>query len=205
MMIATNIELPDTALSQHIAILGKTGSGKTYAAKGIVEQLLEQKRRVVIVDPTGAWWGLRLQRDGGAAGYSVIVLGGHHCDAPLPPASGAACAELVTKHQVQVIFDTSAMTVGERTRWFTDFAGGLFRLNRTPLHVVIDEAHMFAPQGGGGKIDVDTGKMLHAANTLASGGTFVRYVSHLSSVGMVCYPRKTTIAAAAWLFPKGLR
>ena len=39
----------------------------------------------------------------------------------------------------------------------------------------------------------------------ASGGTFVRYISALSSLGMVTYPRKTTVAAAAWLFPEGLR
>jgi molybdopterin-guanine dinucleotide biosynthesis protein len=47
---------------QHIAVLGKTGSGKTFAVKGIVEHLLERGRRVGIVDPTGAWWGLRSAR-----------------------------------------------------------------------------------------------------------------------------------------------
>ena len=170
MQIAPKVELPDAALSQHVAILGKTGSGKTYTAKGVVEQLLHLHRRVVIVDPTGAWWGLRLNPKGDGPGFPVIILGGQHGDAPLPPQSGAACAELVTKDAVQIVFDTSSMTVGERTRWFTDFAGGLFRLNRAPVHLVIDEAHMFAPQGGGGSMEPQTGKMLHAANTLASGG-----------------------------------
>ena len=163
--------IPSTALLQHVAILGKTGSGKTYTAKGLVEGILDEKRRLAVVDPTGAWWGLRSSADGKAPGYPVIVLGGHHADAPLPPESGAACAELITRNHLQVVFDTSDMSVGDRTRWFIGFAGGLFRLNRTPIHVVIDEAHMFAPQSGGGaKIDVDTGKMLHACNTLASGG-----------------------------------
>ena len=163
--------IPSAALLQHVAILGKTGSGKTYTAKGLVEGILDDKRRLAVVDPTGAWWGLRSSADGKAAGYPVIVLGGQHGDAPLPPESGAACAELITRNQLQVVFDTSDMSVGERTRWFIGFASNLFRLNRTPIHVVIDEAHMFAPQSGGGaKIDVDTGKMLHACNTLASGG-----------------------------------
>lgn len=31
--------IPSAALLQHIAILGKTGSGKTYTAKGLVEGL----------------------------------------------------------------------------------------------------------------------------------------------------------------------
>lgn len=172
MQIAPALELPDTALTQHIAILGKTGSGKTYTAKSIVEQLLQLERRVVIIDPTGAWWGLRSSADGKAAGFPVIILGGQQADAPLPAHSGGACAQLVTDHAMQVVFDTSSMTVGERTRWFTECAGALFRLNRTPVHVVIDEAHMFAPQGGGasGKGDFDRNAMLHAANTLASGG-----------------------------------
>jgi hypothetical protein len=163
--------IPSAALLQHVAILGKTGSGKTYTAKGLVEGILDDKRRLAVVDPTGAWWGLRSSADGKAAGYPVIVLGGQHGDAPLPPESGAACAELITRNHLQVVFDTGDMSVGERTRWFIGFAGHLFRLNRTPIHVVIDEAHMFAPQSGGGaKIDIDTGKMLHACNTLASGG-----------------------------------
>jgi Fic family protein len=38
----------------------------------------------------------------------------------------------------------------------------------------------------------------------ASGGTFTRYISHLSSLGFVCYPSKGTVAANAILFPKGL-
>lgn len=162
--------IPEAALSQHVAIYGKTGSGKTYRAKALVEQILEAGRRLVVIDPTGAWWGLRSSADGKSPGFAVVVLGGQHADAPLPPASGEACAKLVTGPVPQAIFDTSDMSVGERTRWFTEFATAIFRLNRSPLHLVIDEAHMFAPQGGGGRMDVDAGKMLHAANTLASGG-----------------------------------
>lgn len=38
----------------------------------------------------------------------------------------------------------------------------------------------------------------------ASGGTFNRYVSSLSSARMIRYPKRTTLAAALWLFPKSL-
>jgi hypothetical protein len=152
-----------------IAVLGKNGSGKTYAAKGaIVERLLEDGRRVGIVDPTGAWWGLRTSRDGKGAGFPMLVLGGDHGDLPLPPNGGAAVARLLAVQGVNLVADTSQMTVGERTRWFTEFASTLYRSNKTPLHLVIDEAHNFAPQG---KVpDPDAGKMLHAASTLASQG-----------------------------------
>jgi DNA helicase HerA-like ATPase len=56
--------LPAAAHTRHIAFLGKTGAGKTYGARGEVEQLLANGERVCIVDPTGVWWGLRLSAGG---------------------------------------------------------------------------------------------------------------------------------------------
>lgn len=160
--------IPEAAQQQHIAVLGKTGSGKTFAIKGIVEHWLATRQRVGIVDPTGAWWGLRSSKDGKGAGFPILVLGGDHGDLPLPALGGAAVARLLAEQGVNLVADTSLLTVGERTRWFTEFASTLYRSNKGPLHLVIDEAHNFAPQG---KVpDPDTGKMLHAANSLASGG-----------------------------------
>src|SRR5260221_7897172 len=103
--------IPEDALGQHIAVLGKTGSGKTYAAKGIVERLLEQKRQVCVLDPTGAWWGLRLDKDGEAKGYDVVLLGGAHADIPLAERSGAACARPVTQPHASVLIYTSCLSV----------------------------------------------------------------------------------------------
>jgi hypothetical protein len=112
--------------------------------------------------------GLAELADGKGPGFSVLVLGGDHGDLPLPPNGGAAVARLLAEQGVNLVADTSQMTVGERTRWFTDFAGTLYRANKTPLHLILDEAHNFAPQG---KVpDPDAGKMLHAASTLASQG-----------------------------------
>ena len=72
--------LPADALDDRIAIVGTAGSGKTYAAKGFVERLLDSGARVAIVDPLGVWWGLRASADGSAPGYPVIVFGGKHAD-----------------------------------------------------------------------------------------------------------------------------
>jgi hypothetical protein len=54
-------------------------------------------------------------------------------------------------------------------RFFTDFADTILRTNRGPLRLVIDEAHLFAPQAGtrGAGAMPD---MLHAANNLISLG-----------------------------------
>jgi DNA helicase HerA-like ATPase len=77
------VRLPTEALDDRIAIVGTAGSGKTYAAKGFVERLLESGARVAIVDPVGVWWGLRASADGSAPGYPVVVFGGRHADVPI--------------------------------------------------------------------------------------------------------------------------
>jgi hypothetical protein len=160
--------IPDAALSQHIAILGKTGSGKTYAAKGVVEGILSGGGRVCVIDPTGAWHGLRSSATGKSGGFPVVIFGGEHADLPLGGAHGEALAEIIGTASTPAIIDTSLMRVGERTRFFADFADALVRKNKGPLHLVIDEAHLFAPQG---KVnDPQSGAMLHAANNLVSLG-----------------------------------
>lgn len=70
--------IPAKALDQHIAILGKTGSGKTFAAKGVVEGLVDSGRQIAVLDPTSAWWGLRLSKDGKSKGFDVVFIGGDH-------------------------------------------------------------------------------------------------------------------------------
>lgn len=159
---------PDKVLASHIGILGKAGSGKTVTAKGYCEALLDQKKRVCIVDPTGVWWGLKSSKDGKRAAFPVVIFGGEHADFPIGSNHGAAIAEIVGTTETSCILDTRLMTVGERTRFFTDFAETLLRKNKGPLHLVIDEAHVFAPQGRVN--DPQSGKMLHATNNLVSLG-----------------------------------
>lgn len=161
-------QFPPAALSQHIAVLGKTGSGKSYAVRGIVEGLLDGKARVCMIDPTGTWNGLRSSATGKSPGYPVVIFGGNHADLPLSGTHGEAIAEIIGTTSTPAIIDTSLMKVGERTRFFADFADALVRKNKGPLHLVIDEAHLFAPQG---KVnDPQSGAMLHAANNLVSLG-----------------------------------
>lgn len=133
-------------LHQHLVIIGKTGSGKTYAAKGLVERLLGDGRRVCVIDPTGVWWGLRSSADGQAPGFPVAVFGGDHADIAIAEDSGAVLAELVARENLPCVIDLSEFLIGERTRFMTAFAEHLYRHNRAPLHLVIDEADEFAPQ-----------------------------------------------------------
>jgi hypothetical protein len=160
--------IPEDALLQHIGFLGKTGAGKTTAARGRIEELHRLGRRCLVIDPTGAWWGLRLAADGVGPGLAFVIFGGPRGDVPISDKDGEKVAELVARGNFSAIIDTSKMRVGERTRFFGDFAEALFRENDRPLHLAIDEAHLFAPQG---KVpNPAAGRMLHAANELVSGG-----------------------------------
>lgn len=199
--------IPAAALAHHIAILGKTGSGKTYTAKGIVEKLLADGARVCVVDPTGAWWGLKSSHTGKSGGFPVVVFGGSHPDLPLGGAHGKALAEVVGGSSTPAVIDTSQLTVGERTQFFTDFASELLRKNRGPLHLVIDEAHLFAPQSGGrGSGDIKSNQLLHAANNLVSLGrsrglriiliTQRPYISRLRSPGLIEQDHDRRVRAA---------
>ncbi len=163
--------IPDAALANHTGVVGKTGSGKSYAAKGVIERLLARGERVAIVDPTGVYWGLRLAPDGRtASAFAPVIFGGRHADLPLAADAGARLAAIIGGSTTPVILDTQLMSVGERTRMFTAFAEALLRENQGPLTLVLDEAHLFAPQGGAAAGGFETAKLLHATNNLVALG-----------------------------------
>lgn len=137
---------PPRLTATHLAIVGKTGSGKTFTAKSLVEGLLSEVRRVCVLDPTGVWWGLRSSADGKSQGFSIVVFGGPHADVHIGEHSGAAVAKLIGTKNLPAIIDLSELLIGQRQRFVTDFAEAIYRENRSPLHLVIDEADEFCPQ-----------------------------------------------------------
>ena len=139
--------LPFDALDDRISIVGTSGSGKTYAAKGLVERLLGSGARVAIIDPLGVWWGLRTRADGEAPGYPVVVLGGRHADVPLTEGMGAALGRLIARQALACVVDLSELgSSAARRRFMTAFAEALYEANEEPLHLVLDEADLWAPQ-----------------------------------------------------------
>ena len=141
--------LPLSALDGRLAIVGTSGSGKTYAAKGLVERLLEGGARVCVVDPLGVWWGLRAGAEGpGVPGpYPVVVFGGRHADVALDEGMGGALGRLVGTQRMACVVDVSDLgSAAVRRSFMTAFTGALHAANTEPLHLVLDEADLWAPQ-----------------------------------------------------------
>lgn len=157
--------IPDAALDADIATLAKKGAGKTYLNKGLVERLLDMKRRVVVMDPLSVWWGLKALADG-SPGYPVVVVGGPQADVPLDPTKGAELAAYVARTAVRMVIDVSELRAGALTSFSTAFLGELYRLNRDPLWLVLEEADVFAPQNPQGNESF----MLHEVDMIARRG-----------------------------------
>lgn len=128
-------------------IVGASGSGKTVTAKHEVAQLLDQRRHVAIIDPTGVWWGMRSTPDGEGRGYDLPIFGGDHGDLPIRPGQGEAIARLVLEQRVSAIIDLSAIdNSADWRRFMADFVATLRKLVRSNFHLVMDEADEFAAE-----------------------------------------------------------
>lgn len=140
--------IPDDALDDRLAWIGNSGSGKTYNAGTAVERLLTSGARAVICDPLGVWHGLRLSADGKNAAFPVVIFGGPHGDLPLTEQIGALIGEAAATMAESCIVDLSDIetAAGER-RFMLGFLRALYHKSTgQTLHLVLDEADMWAPQ-----------------------------------------------------------
>ncbi len=144
--LADDFTLPLDAATSTFGILGKKGRGKTHTAAVLAEGLIKSGVPTTILDPTGAWYGLRSSADGKAAGLPVVIFGGEHGDAPLTPTMGTRIAEILVERRFPAVLDLSVLRKNERRRFAADFLETLYQLNRLAHHVVIDEADEVAPQ-----------------------------------------------------------
>ncbi len=140
--------LPVSTLDERLAIVGMSGSGKTYAAKGLVERLLDRNARVCVVDPLGVWWGMREASDSALPPpFHTVVFGGSHADVPLDAGMGAVLGQLIGAHAVACVVDVSDLgSAAVRRSFMAAFTEALYQANTEPLHLVLDEADLWAPQ-----------------------------------------------------------
>lgn len=138
--------IPFEALDGKVGVLGITGSGKTFTAIGLVEQLLELGRQVIVVDPTGAYHGLR-------TAFPIIIFGGLNGDVRISEADGEAIARVIVDRNMSAIVDVSLLlkeSHGAARRFMAGFVAALKNSPARARYVVMDEADEFMPENVGG-------------------------------------------------------
>jgi hypothetical protein len=146
LVLSTDLKLPHEAVTQTFAILAMRGVGKTHTASVFAEELSKARLAYRVIDPTGAWWGLRASADGKGEGYPVTILGGDHGDIPLEETAGKLIAGISAEEAPAIVLDLSLLSKSATRRFVADFAEELYRRNRLPLQLIIDEADAVAPQ-----------------------------------------------------------
>lgn len=144
--LADDFTLPLDSATATVSILGKKGRGKTHTAAVFTEGLINAGVPTTVLDPTGAWYGLRSSADGSAPGLPVVIFGGEHGDVPLTADMGARIAEILVEGRFPAVLDVSIFSKNERRRFATDFLETLYQKNRLAHQIIIDEADEVAPQ-----------------------------------------------------------
>jgi hypothetical protein len=144
--ISESLSLPLEAVTQTFAILAVKGSGKSYTASVCAEEMLKAGQQIVVIDMTGAWYGLKSSADGKSDGFPIAVFGGDHADVPLDESAGEVIASAIVEKKFSAILDFSDMRKGQTLRFLAAFLETLYRVNRSPLHLFADEADAYVPQ-----------------------------------------------------------
>jgi hypothetical protein len=145
--LAADLTLPPEAVTETFAILANRGAGKSSTVHLLVEQLHHAGSPVIVVDVKGDWWGIRSSADGRQPGLPLVIFGGEHGDVDLGESvTGDLIADIITEHHISAVLDLSEMSKTKARTFATLFAEQLYRRNRDPLHVVVEEADVLIPQ-----------------------------------------------------------
>jgi hypothetical protein len=147
--LSKDVELPLEVITERVACVGQSGSGKTYAAMRLAELMLEAGAQVVALDPMGVWWGLLSTADGKASGFPVHVFGGEHAHVPIVPEAGGLVAEVIVTRGISAVIDISHFTRSEQVMFASAFAERFYELQvkvKRPVHLFFEEAHTVMPQ-----------------------------------------------------------
>lgn len=167
--LADGFTLPLDFVTQTQAILAMRRRGKTYTASVQAEELLKAGQQIVVIDITGAWWGLRSSADGKSGGFDIVVAGGEHGDIPLAPDAGDLIARAIIADRFSCILDLKMMRKGQRLQFLAHFLESFHANNREPVHVFADEADDYCPQQILWK-DVNASKCLGAMDDMVRRG-----------------------------------
>ena len=127
-------------LATRLLVQGNSGSGKSHLLRRLLERSAGQVQQVV-VDPEGEFVTL-----GDKYGH-VAIEAADHSESEIAKLAGR-----IREHRLSVVLSLEGLESDGQMRCAAAFLNGLFDAPRDhwyPALVVVDEAQMFAPTGGG--------------------------------------------------------
>lgn len=130
-------------LETRLLVQANSGGGKSWALRRILEQTANQVQQLVI-DPEGEFATLRER-------FDYIVCAPHDGDAVAHPRTAKLLARRLLETGVSAILDIYDLQAHERKAFVRQFCDALVDAPKGLWHpalVVLDEAHVFAPEAG---------------------------------------------------------
>lgn len=135
----------DLLLRTRLLVQASSGGGKSWLLRRLAEELFG-KVQVIIIDPEGEFASLRERFD-----YVLVGKGG---ETPADVRSAALVAHKLLELHVSAVCDIFEMKPADRHRWVRLFLDAMIDAPKTlwhPVVVIIDEAHVYAPEKSAGE------------------------------------------------------
>jgi len=135
------VDLP-TLVETRLLVQANSGAGKSWTLRRLLEQSFGMVQHLVI-DPEGEFASLREKHD--------YILAGRDGDTVAEPRVAKLLARRLLEEQASAIIDIYELRAHERVRFVRLFLEALVEAPKSLWHpalVVIDEAHVYAPQRG---------------------------------------------------------
>lgn len=140
----------DSYVISGTALLGTKGAGKTYAGKGIAEQLLDHEIPIVVFDPIGRWRFMKIAGEDSKRprGYKIVVAGGEQPDLPLTAQSAQAIVRAAIRENIPLVLDLydRKLSKADWRRIVQTCFRTLLYENKGLRHIFLEETAEFAPQ-----------------------------------------------------------
>lgn len=190
LQLSSKFSLPREAVLWTFAFLAIKGAGKTYDAAKLAEQMLKHGFPIVVLDPIGIWWGLRVGIEG-REGFPIVIIGGDHGDLGIPLHEAKKNYTIVDEAKLRqmvigillarlsVIVDTSRLkSRTQQTRTVAIFADELMNQNAKYgiRHVFIEEADQYCPQKPMGETQAShaaVDRLIRIGGNFNLGGTMI--------------------------------
>lgn len=135
----------DLLLVTRLLLQANSGGGKGWLARKIVEEL-HGRVQVIVIDPEGEFASLREEYD--------FILVGKDGETPADVRSAGMLAIKLLELNASAICDLYEMRTMDRHLWVKTFLDALINAPKNlwhPVVIVVDEAHIFAPEKGQGE------------------------------------------------------